>query len=374
MVAPLLASAFALASLWRPLRELRHLNADTSQAHIVFKVLVWLSVGLFVPSCFFLIIVRGFHGMRLIYHAGVFSALVCGVALAAAIWVARRGLYARTMTGLIIICSPLLLLTPVALWMTLVEPYRLQIEQTTHTVPKARQGSASVRIALLADIQTAKISDWERRISAEVAKQAPDLIILPGDVLQSLTPEDFNAQLPQMRAFLNTLKAPYGVYLVSGDVDRDAQTLIQGTHLELLDNKTKTLKVKDRLITLSGIPLQYWEPQNKAYIEQVERMPDQGDIRLMVAHRPGATLTSMPQADSRIDLFLTGHTHGGQIVLPLFGPPVTFSVVPRKVAAGGLHKLGSRWLYVSRGLGAERDEAPLLRFNCPPELSIIELK
>lgn len=374
MVAPLLASAFALASLWRPLRELRHLNADTSQAHIGFKLLIWLSVGLFAPSCFFLIIVRGFHGMRLIYHAGVFSALVCGVALAAAIWAARRALYARTMAGLIIICSPLLLLTPVALWMTFIEPYRLQIEQTTYTAPKARQGSASVRIALLADIQTAKISDWERRISAEVAKQAPDLIILPGDVLQSLTPEDFNAQLPQMRAFLNTLKAPYGVYLVSGDVDRDAQTLIQGTHLELLDNKTKTLKVKDRLITLSGIPLQYWEPQNKAYIEQVERMPDQGDIRLMVAHRPGATLTSMPQADSRIDLFLTGHTHGGQIVLPLFGPPVTFSVVPRKVAAGGLHKLGSRWLYVSRGLGAERDEAPLLRFNCPPELSIIELK
>lgn len=374
VVAPLLASAFALAALWRPLRELRQAKADARDPRIGFRLLLWLLIGLFAPACVFLIVVRGFHAMRLIYHAGVFSALICGVALALSLWAARGELSKRTLTTLSLLCAPLLLLTPLAIWMTFIEPYRLQIETTTHHLPKARQGSERVRIVLLADIQTTKISDWERRISAEVAKQEPDLIILPGDVLQSLTHEDFIAQLPQMRAFLTTLKAPFGVYLVSGDADRDAQALIQGTHLELLDNTTKTLKVKDRLITLSGVPLQYWEPKNKAYIEQVERMPDQGDIRLMVAHRPGATMTSMPTQDSRIDLFLTGHTHGGQIVLPFFGPPVTFSIVPREVAAGGLHKLGSRWLYVSRGLGAERAEAPLLRFNCPPEISVIELK
>jgi predicted MPP superfamily phosphohydrolase len=73
-------------------------------------------------------------------------------------------------------------------------------------------------------------------------------------------------------------------------------------------------------------------------------------------------------------LTLSGHTHGGQLQLPLVGPLTTASNVPRDVAAGGLHSLDGRRLYVSRGIGVERDQAPRLRFGAPPEISIVTLR
>ena len=66
-------------------------------------------------------------------------------------------------------------------------------------------------------------------------------------------------------------------------------------------------------------------------------------------------------------------SNGGQVVVPAYGPPITLSRVPRDVAAGGLHDLGGRRIYVSRGIGMERIQAPRLRLFCPPEISVLTL-
>ncbi len=95
------------------------------------------------------------------------------------------------------------------------------------------------------------------------------------------------------------------------------------------------------------------------------------DVRLLVSHKPDVALLIEP--DDRIDLVVAGHTHGGQVVIPGFGPPVTLSRVPRRVAAGGLHKVGGQSVYVSRGVGHERGKAPPVRLFCPPEITILTL-
>jgi predicted MPP superfamily phosphohydrolase len=69
---------------------------------------------------------------------------------------------------------------------------------------------------------------------------------------------------------------------------------------------------------------------------------------------------------------LAGHTHGGQVVLPLFGPPRTASRLPR-LYAGGLHDFAGTPLHVSRGVGMERGFAPPLRFLCPPEICVLDV-
>lgn len=72
-------------------------------------------------------------------------------------------------------------------------------------------------------------------------------------------------------------------------------------------------------------------------------------------------------------LALAGHTHGGQVQLPWFGPPLVLSNVTRAMGAGGLFRLGESWLCVSRGIGMERNHAPRIRFLCRPELTVLEL-
>ncbi len=70
---------------------------------------------------------------------------------------------------------------------------------------------------------------------------------------------------------------------------------------------------------------------------------------------------------------VAGHTHGGQVQLPIVGPLTIASRVPRSVGAGGLHDLRGRTIYVSRGVGVERGQAPRLRLGAPPEVAIVTL-
>ena len=91
------------------------------------------------------------------------------------------------------------------------------------------------------------------------------------------------------------------------------------------------------------------------------------------SHTPHTSHTSLTAHTARAHLALAGHTHGGQVVLPFFGPPMTLSRLPRRYA-GGLHDYHGLPLHVSRGIGMERGSAPQIRFLCPPEICVIELR
>ena len=104
---------------------------------------------------------------------------------------------------------------------------------------------------------------------------------------------------------------------------------------------------------------------------RLEGAPGAGDVRVLLAHRPDAVLNL--RRGTRIDLTLAGHTHGGQVQLPGVGPLTIASRVPREVGAGGLHLLGGRRIYVSRGVGVERGQAPRLRLGAVPEVSLLTL-
>jgi predicted MPP superfamily phosphohydrolase len=92
-------------------------------------------------------------------------------------------------------------------------------------------------------------------------------------------------------------------------------------------------------------------------------------VTLVVSHVPDLSR----QLDGLgVDLHLAGHTHGGQLVIPGFGPPIILSDLPRKYAKG-LHELGDHWINVTPGIGMEGNHAPRMRFFCPPEIHLLEL-
>ena len=73
-----------------------------------------------------------------------------------------------------------------------------------------------------------------------------------------------------------------------------------------------------------------------------------------------------------VDLYLSGHTHGGQIALPLYGAIITLAKFGKKYEAG-LYEVGDTILYVNRGMGLEPRPAPQIRFCAQPEITVFDI-
>lgn len=266
-----------------------------------------------------------------------------------------------------------LLLLPIGLYATLIEPYRLQVERATVEIPPARDGGRAIRVAVLADIQTTAITDYEKRVLRVTLDEKPDLILIAGDIFQG---RDwlYEPVKQDFRNFFKQLRAPYGVYCIEGDVDEidRLRDMFSESEVKLLLNDVARINVGDRRVTIIGTELDYTSPHVQRVLGTFRGSRDEGDIRILLTHRPDV-VREIPE-DVRIDLVVAGHTHGGQVVIPFFGPPITLSHVPRAVAAGGLHEVDGIPIYVSRGIGHERGMAPRVRFCCPPEVSVLTVE
>jgi len=218
-----------------------------------------------------------------------------------------------------------------------------------------------LRIVLVADIQTDDVGAYEAEVFRQVREAEPDLVLFAGDYIQVEDNDSFVREAAELRALVATLRPRLGGYAVEGDVDADAWTTIfEGTAIRPL---TQTTTVEVGGLTLTGLSIR---DSRRLEVD----LPRVSGTHLVVGHAPDYALGT-----ARRDLNLAGHTHGGQVALPLFGPPLTLSKVPRAAAAGGRpFDLGEGdWLYVSRGVGMERLQAPRLRFLCPPELVVLDL-
>jgi predicted MPP superfamily phosphohydrolase len=257
-------------------------------------------------------------------------------------------------------------------YMSFVEPVRLQVEEATVAMPAARTGPP-ITVGVLSDIQSERVGAWEHAAVDRLLAASPDVILVPGDLLQGCS-DTIETQWEPIRTLLARLRAPGGVYFVSGNCESrlDVATLLAGLDITLLDNRVAPTVVRGRRLTIGGVEDDWRSGAARAVIRRLEGLPGDDDVRLLMAHRPDAVLNVSP--DSRIDLVVAGHTHGGQVQLPWFGPPLTLSRVPRRVAAGGLHVLDGRRIYVSRGLGRERGQAPSIRLLCPPEITLLSLQ
>lgn len=260
----------------------------------------------------------------------------------------------------------------VGAYATFVEPFDTRFETADVVVSPRRAGLRPLRIGVLADIQTQGVSDHERNAVRRLAAAKPDIVLIAGDVFQG-DDRSFERALPEMRALFAVLKPPGGIYVVPGDVDVPADRIARfGPNVKPLWNRIVRVEVGDRRVSLCGIELDWTSFAARMLLESFEYSGDSDDIRILLAHRPDA-IENLGRS-SRVDLTVAGHTHGGQIVIPGFGPPLTLTGVPRPVAAGGLHRLDGNQIYVSRGLGCERAQAPRIRFFCPPEIALLTVR
>ena len=196
-------------------------------------------------------------------------------------------------------------------------------------------------------------------------EQKPDLILITGDFLEY---RKSLLGVPELCAELSVLKAPLGVYGVLGNHDLYAVRLGRVELIEPLE------RAGIRILTNTGLQVRsdcfvagvddLWN--GKPDLENaLKDAPKTGSILLM-SHHPDL-LETVP---ARVGLTLCGHTHGGQIVLPVFGALHSGSKYGQRFLQGFVTgALGARG-FVSRGLGTT---ALPLRYNCPAELAVLDL-
>ena len=307
--------------------------------------------------------ITGLDGFTIIHV--VYLVLVVGVPLAGAIVLVFARERSRAITAL---CVAAQLAIPVGVYATHIEPFWLRTDSVQLTVDGIGE---QIRVGVLADLQTTAIGSYENEAVDRLISLRPDIVVVPGDLYQ-FEPEVFDERAPQFSELIGRLvDAVPAVYLVSGNTDTVAglRAITEGTGARVLDNQTDTVVLKGNRVTIGGITLFGDEAAARRVAERLAA-DDRAAVRILLAHKPDAVelLEGLP-----VDLLVSGHTHGGQVSLPFFGPPLKLSSVPRHVAAGGLHELGGTSVYVSTGVGRERDNAPQLRFGARPSIGTIDL-
>ena len=244
-------------------------------------------------------------------------------------------------------------------------------------LPEAFRG---FKIAQLSDLHSSPLVDkehLEHAVDLALAEK-PDLIVLTGDfighTLRTHPKEihEFDSQyLDNLIAAVARAKAPSGTYAVLGNHDfwsgpevtkRIVHDFEMRAGIPVLRNRRVTLTKEEESIQLLGID-DYWHTWNLK--KALRKVPKQS-VKILLSHNPDINRQIKPS--HKIDLVLSGHTHGGQVSFPFIGTPFTPTQSPKYLR--GLVRDGDRQTYITRGVG---HLVVPIRFNCPPEVTLITL-
>jgi hypothetical protein len=238
---------------------------------------------------------------------------------------------------------------------------RRAIELTRADLPVAQLPPAldGLTVGLITDVHRSR---WvsERDVAAAVAllmAVRPDLIVLGGDYV-TWGDRRFVGSSSDALALLS---APQGVFGILGnhDDDRDMPAALVRHGVQVLKDARTSLTIRNEPLDLVGI--RFWT-KRVSDIEPIAR--GAAGTCILLAHDPRRLF----EAEAlKIPLVLSGHTHGGQVVLPLAG-----AIAARKFPiVAGPGRRGETTMFVSRGVGTVY--VPV-RVNCPPEVAVLTLR
>lgn len=242
------------------------------------------------------------------------------------------------------------------LYAAYVEPYWPEITTVRLETPKLTQ--ATLRIVQISDLHCDPKARLEPRLPELVNNLNPDIIVFTGDAVNS--PQ----ALELFQQTLAAMTAPLGKYAVRGNWDYlHGSDLFENTGFELLPLTAVRLEKDGDAFMICGIDYHSGRISQRAF-NQLD--PDTWNVLLYHSPDLVAYLDNQP-----IDLFLSGHTHGGQIALPFYGALATMTQQGKSYEAG-LYTVGTVKLYVNRGIGMG-GIGPRMRFFARPEITLFEI-
>lgn len=234
------------------------------------------------------------------------------------------------------------------------------------------------KIVFISDVQADKYTNPARleRFIDKVNEANPDLVLVAGDIITS-TPKYIN----QSAEYLGKIKSNYGVYSCIGDHDnwayredtkrslREIASALQLYNIEMIDNDKKLIIIDSAKIGITFVTNTYVEKINNDLLDSLTNGKLQTDLKILLTHQPRQFLIDAAK-DKNYDLFLAGHTHGGQLTFffPFYNlSPTLFET---KYVRGDF-EFENMLAIVTRGLGMSL--VPL-RYNSTPEVTVIVLR
>lgn len=242
-----------------------------------------------------------------------------------------------------------------------VEPYWLDVSHVQIKSSKLPKGSKPIRIAHISDLHSDARPVLEDRLPGVIAAERPDVIVFTGDSINNV--EGFE----RFRSCLTEIAKIAPTFAVKGNWDAwywNNLELFAGTGAQQLNGDSAQLTVNGLPIWIAGVAV-----GNEGKMQPAIASIPPDAFKIFLYHYPDLINEAAAQ---KVDLYCAGHTHGGQVALPLYGALITFSKFGKKYEAG-LYREGETWLYVNRGVGLEGGSAPRVRFWARPEVTVIEI-
>jgi len=231
-------------------------------------------------------------------------------------------------------------------------------------IPRLPPSLEGFRILHLADLHIGGIDDHPEILARMVAELPVDLCVFTGDYRFDVE-GDCEPVYSAMETILGDIRSQHGIFGILGNHDcSDMVPEFERRGLRMLINESEEITVGDSSLWLAGVddPHFFGCDDLPAALEGVPA----GAPKLLLAHSPEMYSEA---AAAGVDLYLCGHTHGGQFCLPRIGSPFHQAKCPRAFAAGAW-RFGNLQGYTSTGLGCSLLPA---RYNCPPEMCVITL-
>lgn len=262
----------------------------------------------------------------------------------------------------------------VVVYSTWIEPFRLGVTHQQYRTRKWTANAPPLRLLQIGDIHVERVTPRERQLNRLIEELAPDVIVFTGDFVNLSNTHDPEAEAA-IRAIISEWRAPLGVYCVSGTplvepLER-VKDFVRGLdNLKLLPNQWITVNTPGGGLNILGLVVTHDLDKDRALLKRMLLTAPKTGLHLLLMHPPDIA----PEANAGgIDLYLCGHTHGGQIRLPLIGAVFSSSHLGNRFIMGR-YELGTTTLYTARGVGLEGLGAPRARFLCPPEIVLWEIE
>jgi predicted MPP superfamily phosphohydrolase len=250
----------------------------------------------------------------------------------------------------------------IGIWSFLIEPNMLRVQK----YQIQNKNLAGLKVVFAGDFHVKKYQEKRlQKVIKTINAQNPDIVLLIGDYINE---HDFNATLPlpKITNYLSQIKSKYGVYSVLGNHDwlangEKVTEALTESNIKVLANSNIKVNVGDKNIYIAGVE------------DLQTRMPNVFKA-LIGSSKPVILLTHTPDIFSMVpesvDLTLAGHVHGGQVRLPFVGALIVPSQYGNKYSQGLIEE-DNKKMIVTRGIGTS---ILPVRFNCPPEIDVIEFK